>query len=981
MSYTDTTGSTDRSTTSTTNEICSFLEPRDPSITKPWMRPHPTEGKNLCDLFEDECSLDNSEINDQHLRVYLRVKPTKNLREQCYCVQSKNSFVMYQNKSNKKANRVKQIFNFTHIFDELNNTQIEVYERLVKNNLTKFIDGQDFTILTYGASGSGKTYSLMGTDSEPGIIPRFLEDLFSRIDIDKHPNFKPSDGNTIIKLSVSQKEKEIRNTQSMNKNNVNNSEIKDCLETYRRMSTVLIEQNGNWPSQQRKVTKKYDVWVSFAEIYNDAIFDLLREDPAVPNQPPPRLRLIRAANNQQYIKGIRWVYVRDGAEAYAALQRGKCRLHYAHTNINKQSSRSHSIFFLRIVHYNSDFSEDTYLSTFRLCDLAGSERAKKTGNEGMRLTESRMINSSLSVLERCLASLRIQQDGQQSLPPYRESKLTSLLQNALSGNEAISMMVNINPDPLFFDETHHVLQFSAIAKEIVRYVEPKLESFRRSRSFSDVSYNSFSETMETSFDENELQFLRDEIERNKKEFEIKLQQKERDLRKELVDKFIQMNHQKDMDYEERLKKDRERHAKFHEDEIDYMQNKHKKQLEVLNTENNMLKNQVLKLEKELQEKNDHFKASFKQEVESFYSEKCTLTESMNSEKQDSVRTNSFHSIHNSDLEENIKSTHSDTNIINESDSLNKSFITSLNNVKNEIESPKCNLTDSAFNDSNSLDKSFTENFNNIKIEVDNPKCDITNSHCNDRRSNSTSVLFAESLSDNNEAENPKRDLTNSPCKDKQSSPIKSTSPKSDAQNTSLVRTVSSHEVFEAVTEIKNILERIEIESEFDANKSIISDELDSSTDSTDKENDKPNDGDENMPLNVCFKNSLEILPLNSNSNNKQENITFTVSPKSNRENIPFNIENFCTVKKGKPEIDLLSLNGISSITKSKRKLFCRREFDENAAENVQHLKSTRHLDFNDDSPGTLQPPKINKPYIVEQTVRRSSRKKTTKKIL
>lgn len=113
----------------------------------------------------------------------------------------------------------------------------------------------------------------------------------------------------------------------------------------------------------------------------------------------------------------------------------------------------------------SDFKNCT-TSTFRLCDLAGSERAKKTGNEGVRLTESRMINSSLHVLERCLAALRSQQDGNQFLPPYRQSKLTLLLQNALCGNEAIAMMVNINPDLEFFEETQHVLQFSSIAKKI-----------------------------------------------------------------------------------------------------------------------------------------------------------------------------------------------------------------------------------------------------------------------------------------------------------------------------------------------------------------------------------------------------------------------------------------------------------------------------------------------------------------------------------
>lgn len=128
------------------------------------------------------------------------------------------------------------------------------------------------------------------------------------------------------------------------------------------------------------------------------------------------------------------------------------------------------------------------LFRFAFCDLAGSERLKKTLNVGERLKEAQNINTSLLVLGRCLKTIYESQCSTnkkiESIGPFRESKLTRLFQRALSGKEQISMIVNVNPVPNLYVETQNVLNFSAIAKKIV--IEP-IETVKRRRSHSRFS--------------------------------------------------------------------------------------------------------------------------------------------------------------------------------------------------------------------------------------------------------------------------------------------------------------------------------------------------------------------------------------------------------------------------------------------------------------------------------------------------------------
>lgn len=210
---------------------------------------------------------------------------------------------------------------------------------------------------------------------------------------------------------------------------------------------------------------KIGIWVSFAEVYNEYIYDLLQPEPPKAHI-RAKLPLGLDSQGKTYVKNLSSVSVSTGLEAYEILQYGMHNLNYASTNINAHSSRSHCIFTVKLVQANS-LSDEVQISHFHFCDLAGSERVKVSNSAGDRLKESSNINNSLHVLGRCIKAIRESQKHKEPrLIPFRESKLTRLFQPALTGQETIVMIVNISPDKDMFDESQHVLNLSAIAKDV-----------------------------------------------------------------------------------------------------------------------------------------------------------------------------------------------------------------------------------------------------------------------------------------------------------------------------------------------------------------------------------------------------------------------------------------------------------------------------------------------------------------------------------
>uniref|UniRef100_A0A674K971 Kinesin family member 20B n=1 Tax=Terrapene triunguis TaxID=2587831 RepID=A0A674K971_9SAUR len=211
---------------------------------------------------------------------------------------------------------------------------------------------------------------------------------------------------------------------------------------------------------------KFSVWVSFCEIYNECIYDLLLP---VSNDKKRRvLRLAQDIKGCSYVKDLQWIQVSDSKEAFKLLKLGLKHQSIACTKLNTYSSRSHSIFTVKMLKIeDSEAPNVTRVSELALCDLAGSERCTKTRNEGDRLKESGNINTSLLILGKCINALKNSQQSKLQLHiPFRESKLTHFLQGFFSGKGKVYMIVNISQCAGAYDETLNVLKFSAIAQKI-----------------------------------------------------------------------------------------------------------------------------------------------------------------------------------------------------------------------------------------------------------------------------------------------------------------------------------------------------------------------------------------------------------------------------------------------------------------------------------------------------------------------------------
>ncbi|EHB02956.1 Kinesin-like protein KIF20B [Heterocephalus glaber] len=212
---------------------------------------------------------------------------------------------------------------------------------------------------------------------------------------------------------------------------------------------------------------KFSVWVSFFEIYNECIYDLF-----VPVsskfQKRKILRLSQDVKGYSFIKDLQWVQVSDSKEAYRLLKLGIKHQSVAFTKLNNASSRSHSIFTIRILQIeDSEISCVLGVSELSLCDLAGSERSMKTQNEGERLRETGNINTSLLTLGKCINVLKNSEKSKfQQHVPFRESKLTHYFQSFFNGKGKICMIVNISQCLFAYDETLNVLKFSAIAQKV-----------------------------------------------------------------------------------------------------------------------------------------------------------------------------------------------------------------------------------------------------------------------------------------------------------------------------------------------------------------------------------------------------------------------------------------------------------------------------------------------------------------------------------
>ncbi|XP_049425876.1 kinesin heavy chain-like [Epinephelus fuscoguttatus] len=209
---------------------------------------------------------------------------------------------------------------------------------------------------------------------------------------------------------------------------------------------------------------EFHIKVSYFEIYLDKIRDLL--DVSKTN-----LSVHEDKNRVPYVKGCTERFVSSPEEVMDVIDEGKNNRHVAVTNMNEHSSRSHSIFLINIKQENIE-TEKKLSGKLYLVDLAGSEKVSKTGAEGAVLDEAKNINKSLSALGNVISALA---EGTKTHVPYRDSKMTRILQDSLGGNCRTTIIICCSPSIYNEAETKSTLMFGQRAKTIKNTVSVNLE--------------------------------------------------------------------------------------------------------------------------------------------------------------------------------------------------------------------------------------------------------------------------------------------------------------------------------------------------------------------------------------------------------------------------------------------------------------------------------------------------------------------------
>ncbi|KAJ3334227.1 hypothetical protein HDU76_006599 [Blyttiomyces sp. JEL0837] len=206
----------------------------------------------------------------------------------------------------------------------------------------------------------------------------------------------------------------------------------------------------------------FKVTVSYLEIYNEIVKDLLNS-----KSESQSLKIHEHHTRGVFVGGLTEYIVADLDDVKKVVAKGELNRHVGETNMNEKSSRSHTILRFMVEIRENKFSEHEKhlkMSYLNLVDLAGSERAGHTGAEGIRLKEGGLINKSLLALATVIGKLS--DGGDKRHIPYRDSKITRILQPSLGGNARTSIICTVTPSIRFVDETLSTLKFAGRAKSI-----------------------------------------------------------------------------------------------------------------------------------------------------------------------------------------------------------------------------------------------------------------------------------------------------------------------------------------------------------------------------------------------------------------------------------------------------------------------------------------------------------------------------------
>nr|DBA15221.1 TPA: hypothetical protein GDO54_004464 [Pyxicephalus adspersus] len=474
---------------------------------------------------ESDTTQKSTTDSKENMNVYLRVRPftaselEQNESQDCVSLPDACSVLVKAPQSSqasrlseKGGGSVAQKFTFTHVFGP-ETSQSQFFEGTIKKQVIDFMKGQNRLIFTYGVTNAGKTFTFQGTKFDAGILPRSMDMLFNTIEgkVYSKMDIKPHRCRDYIRLTKEQMRTEaafkngvLRHTKevdpqcSIRSNNSRTSEdttellTDDGLSNYSRAPSDFEERlrESEGFTLDSDESTKFSVWVSFCEIYNECIYDLM--DPVTGDKFYKRktLRLAQDIKGFSFVKDLQWIQVSDAKEACRILALGKKFQSIAFTKLNSSSSRSHSIFTVRLLKIeDGDVPRVVRVSELALCDLAGSERCTKTQNEGERLKESGNINTSLLILGKCINALKNSQQSKiQQHVPFRESKLTHYLQSFFSGKGKVCMIVNISQSASAYDETLNVLKFSAVAQKVLILESSQASETSQGKSAREVSF-------------------------------------------------------------------------------------------------------------------------------------------------------------------------------------------------------------------------------------------------------------------------------------------------------------------------------------------------------------------------------------------------------------------------------------------------------------------------------------------------------------
>ncbi|VFQ74221.1 unnamed protein product [Cuscuta campestris] len=313
-------------------------------------------------------------------------------------------------------------FTFDYLFGGAGCPASRIFDECVATLVESLFQGYNGTVLAYGQTGSGKTYTMgtnyNGDDNSEGVIPRVMETIFSRV-------------------------------------------------------------NG------MKDSTEFLIRISFIEIFKEEVFDLLDQNATASckGEGAPLARVAAHTRAPIHIRetpsggialaGVTEAEVKTKEEMASYLLRGAVSRATASTNMNSQSSRSHAIFTIYMEQKRigpaalDDVSGDILCAKLHLVDLAGSERAKRTGADGTRLQEGIHINKGLLALGNVISALGDDKKRKECAHiPYRDSKLTRLLQDSLGGNSKTIMIACVSPADTNAEETLNTLKYANRARNI-----------------------------------------------------------------------------------------------------------------------------------------------------------------------------------------------------------------------------------------------------------------------------------------------------------------------------------------------------------------------------------------------------------------------------------------------------------------------------------------------------------------------------------